>query len=226
MRSHNYCSKKANPKNYIHRAIKKYGKTQFDIEVLDEADNFEDLNNKEVDWIYILNTIDYGYNLTAGGEGCSVKIGRRHPPEVIAIIVSKNKGQKRTKEQKEMISRVAKERVAKYGWTINWNGKKHTDESKAKMSAKRKGKKWYYNPATNESRQLFDNSIPDGWIPGRYIPKEDREKMTAARKYDSKVRENMSKGKANKKICHNLITKQNKFFYPDDIPEGWVLGWF
>ena len=113
MRSHNYCSKKANPKNYIHRAIKKYGKTQFDIEVLDEADNFEDLNNKEVDWIYILNTIDYGYNLTAGGEGCSVKIGRRHPPEVIAIIVSKNKGQKRTKEQKRNDKSCCKRKSSK-----------------------------------------------------------------------------------------------------------------
>jgi group I intron endonuclease len=55
--------------NYFHRAIHKYGKENFDIEVIDTAENEDELDRKEIDWIQKLNTmIPNGYNLKSGGN--------------------------------------------------------------------------------------------------------------------------------------------------------------
>lgn len=53
----------------IARAMKKYGKENFTIEQIDKADNLEDLNKKEMKWIFKLNSMNrsIGYNLTTGG---------------------------------------------------------------------------------------------------------------------------------------------------------------
>jgi group I intron endonuclease len=60
-----------NPKYPIQRAIKKYGKANFAIEVIDFADSFEELCQKEILWIGRLDSMNpkVGYNLTKGGGG-------------------------------------------------------------------------------------------------------------------------------------------------------------
>lgn len=40
---------------YIGRAIKKYGRENFKREIIDQADNYEDLQNKEIFWIKKFN---------------------------------------------------------------------------------------------------------------------------------------------------------------------------
>ena len=61
---------KCNGYNFIlHKAIRKYGKENFKIELIEEFSN-ELLDEREQYWIEKLNSkIPYGYNMTLGGEG-------------------------------------------------------------------------------------------------------------------------------------------------------------
>lgn len=54
----------------IHRAIKKYGKSNFTVEVIEEIDS-ANLNDRERYWIEYYNSYNNGYNSTKGGQdGC------------------------------------------------------------------------------------------------------------------------------------------------------------
>ena len=63
------CSKAVSNKA-IHRAIKKYGKSNFTVEVIEEIDS-ANLNDRERYWIKCYNSYNNGYNSTKGGQdGC------------------------------------------------------------------------------------------------------------------------------------------------------------
>ena len=51
----------------IHRAIKKYGKSNFTVEVIEEIDS-ANLNDSERYWIKYYNSYNNGYNSTKGGQ--------------------------------------------------------------------------------------------------------------------------------------------------------------
>lgn len=54
----------------IHRAIKKYGKSNFTVEVIEEVDS-TNLNDRERYWIKYYDSYNNGYNSTKGGQdGC------------------------------------------------------------------------------------------------------------------------------------------------------------
>lgn len=54
----------------IHRAIKKYGKSNFTVEVIEEIDS-TNLNDRERYWIKYYDSYNNGYNSTKGGQdGC------------------------------------------------------------------------------------------------------------------------------------------------------------
>ena len=54
----------------IHRSIKKYGKSNFTVEVIEEIDS-ANLNDRERYWIKYYNSYNNGYNSTKGGQdGC------------------------------------------------------------------------------------------------------------------------------------------------------------
>lgn len=54
----------------IHKAINKYGKSNFTIEVIEEIDS-TNLNDRERYWIKYYNSYNNGYNSTKGGQdGC------------------------------------------------------------------------------------------------------------------------------------------------------------
>lgn len=54
----------------IHKAIKKYGKSNFTIEVIEEVDK-DSLNDREKFWIEYYNSYNNGYNSTRGGQDSS-----------------------------------------------------------------------------------------------------------------------------------------------------------
>lgn len=68
MKNHIYDSKK----NLLHRplydAMRKYGVSRFQIELIEECD-LELLNEREIYWINFYNSYHNGYNATLGGEG-------------------------------------------------------------------------------------------------------------------------------------------------------------
>lgn len=85
--SHQSCAKHPEWKNkhyYIHSAINKYGADSFVIIKLESFDNAQEALDAEQFWIEFFRTDinrfgkEYGYNLTAGGEGAW---GRKNTPE-------------------------------------------------------------------------------------------------------------------------------------------------
>jgi hypothetical protein len=53
---------------YLHRAMRKYGVDNFSINILDTADNINELKEKEMYYISKYDTYRSGYNLTTGGD--------------------------------------------------------------------------------------------------------------------------------------------------------------
>lgn len=54
---------------YIGRAIRKYGRDNFRISIIDQADDHFELCEKEKAWIKTYKAFGDGYNLTHGGDG-------------------------------------------------------------------------------------------------------------------------------------------------------------
>lgn len=54
--------------NHFHNAIRKYGWDDFIWEIIDTAESFQELNEKEKYWIKYYNSINNGYNTLLGGQ--------------------------------------------------------------------------------------------------------------------------------------------------------------
>lgn|SRR3990167_3047436 len=61
------------PETYLHFAINKYGESMFSVSIVATAQSSEELDCLEKRWILMrsANHRDYGYNMTAGGDGSS-----------------------------------------------------------------------------------------------------------------------------------------------------------
>lgn len=94
----------------VHRAIRKYGEENFEVETLFETTNHDELKVKEQEYIQKYNTYktEYGYNLTKGGDGT---LGRTHSEETKTKIADKAKGRKRSEESKKRSSESHKKRA-------------------------------------------------------------------------------------------------------------------
>ena len=57
-------------KMYFHKALEKYGFKNFEFEIIEIVETNEELNLREIYWIQYYNSfkIDFGYNLTLGGN--------------------------------------------------------------------------------------------------------------------------------------------------------------
>lgn len=55
--------------SYIDRALRKYGKDNFSLEILEDNINNENLDEREIYWIAYYDSFNNGYNLTKGGNG-------------------------------------------------------------------------------------------------------------------------------------------------------------
>lgn len=60
----------------LHRAIRKYGKENFSVELIDFANSWEELTKKEQQYISEYNSLqdEFGYNMTEGGDGTFGKV--------------------------------------------------------------------------------------------------------------------------------------------------------
>lgn len=107
-------------KNYIiSRAIKKYGLNNFDVNVIDEGENMDDLNDKEIKHISRLNCLfPNGYNMCVGGNSTT---GYRHTDGNKLIMNEEKKG-------------------LFIGRNNPFYNRTHTDEQKKKWSKTRKGR--------------------------------------------------------------------------------------
>lgn len=103
-RHHWYESRIGEP-SPIHKSMAKYGEENFTLEVIDFAETYEELKEKEKLWIKKFNSNDrkIGYNLTEGGDGT---FGRIHSDETKEKIRQKAIGRKLSEETKKKMSEI------------------------------------------------------------------------------------------------------------------------
>ena len=105
-RHHWYESRIGEP-SPIHRSMAKYGEESFTLEIIDFADTYDELKEKEKYWIKWYNSTDrsIGYNLTEGGDGT---FGRMHSEETKEKIRQKALGRKASEDTKKKMSESRK----------------------------------------------------------------------------------------------------------------------
>lgn len=147
------------PKSWLHRAIAKYGASEFDVQQVASCLNKDSARDVERD---VIASFQPEYNQTSGGE---FTFGRRISPEVIAKISSSNRGKKRTADQNKANSerkialfsnpefrQAATDRIKAAASLVNQekriaavslacSSRVWTDESRAKLSASLTGRK-------------------------------------------------------------------------------------
>ena len=154
-------------KNFIlYRAINKYGIDNFEFEIIDETDNKNELTLLEQKYIkqynsYIGFEICNGYNMTRGGEGGFINENHPNKKEIYKKIGRSNSGDKHFlnkmnyDEREEFLNKYRRGKnnpsynkprtkkqleAARINGKTSFLGKKHTKETKRKMSINGKGK--------------------------------------------------------------------------------------
>lgn len=175
---------------YLQNAIKKYGLEKFEFKILFELQNEEEMNllEKCVVTQEFCDREDT-YNINIGGDGGWNYVNKNRTSLQRSIAskntwnnyseieknIFKNKisiGQHQriinmSKEEREQF-RKNNSQKAKNGFSQAFRGKKHTIESRQKISIAKHnnpligekngmhGKHWYYNPETNESKPFIE----------------------------------------------------------------------
>lgn len=157
-------------------SIQKYGEQNFSIELIEEVESAERAYELEIFYIQEYNTkVPNGYNLTDGGDG----------------IFGWEASEEYRQECSERVKLLHKEkRVGMYG-------KKHSEETKKKMSASSKGK-------------------PKNWLIGRNISEETKEKLRQINLGKTLSEETRKKISENH---HDISGKNNPMYGKKHSPE-------
>lgn len=189
-------------KSYIHKAISKYGKSNFVCRVLEKTENIQILGDLEKKWILIKKThiSQGGYNLTWGGDGGATRTGMKISEETKEKMRVANKGVLHgpklipfSKERNMKISIAQKGKPKKKGWhrsekdrkaislrmkgNQHGNGSTQTEEHKKKLSILMKERKpWLLSvhpPVSEETKEKIRNSLL-----GRKLSEETKQKIS------------------------------------------------
>lgn len=173
----------------LKRAITKYGKESFKREILEFCSDYEELKEKEKDYVNenVVNDKN-SYNLKLGGEGGFDYINNNFLGEITMISArekfleliktnpdAKETWQKHLKEAKteELLKRIStslKEKWEKDGHP--WTGRKHSEETKRKISEKNSlslagqrnsqfGTCWISNPLIKKTIKIRKEQLYD-----------------------------------------------------------------
>lgn len=127
----------------LKQAIEKYGIENFSTELLDTAEDKEELDKKEIYWIKKLNARDpdIGYNIATGGtfgdSGYHMGMLGKHQSEKQKVAASKNGSYTRTDEWKANKSKMMMGNTnahGNFGREGTFKGKHHSEETKNKLS--------------------------------------------------------------------------------------------
>ena len=216
----------------LNEDIDKYGPQNFTREILFVYDNFDDMNNKEIEIVtpeFVAR--EDTYNMIVGGQiddyqarrldglravdkeknnpNFSFNPYKNKTPEEIKKIVEK---QQATLRQKRLSGEIKP----------SFLGKHHTKETKEKLSLSHKNKAlgkdnhrfgthWWKDP-NDKTKSLpikEGDPVPEGWIRGRWITDEQRQKSGSGTKGKIEITDG---------IHVKFITSLN------EIPDGWHRG--
>jgi len=137
----------------LKKAIEKYGKLNFVLDILYYCNSEQQMLDKERDLIKEYNSTDkkIGYNMSPGQGGyCLSEEGRKK----ISIF---NKGKKLSQSHMEKLKNPKNEKT-----------KQKFKEAQRLRRLNQPKSAWYHEPLTNISKQIFENeSIPLNWVKGR-----------------------------------------------------------
>jgi len=171
----------------IMKAIKKYGKKNFQKDILQNCKTKKELNECEMFWIEFFesNKRNKGYNLTKGGEGTQGAIPwnkglTKDNNDKMKIVSIKNSGKKMTKEQCKKLSIAKKGKKidrSKIVYTPEWRkilsdahiGNKPTLEDRMKRSKTMKLKIWVNKDGKDKriNKSEKETYLNNGWHKGR-----------------------------------------------------------
>ncbi len=189
----------------LRRAIKKHGKINFEIEVIEECDSLEQLNEREMFWISHYDAaadINF-YNISYGGDGGAM------PPEIVDKATKKKIGKKiHSKEFKEKMSNISKACWENEDYRnkqkLNHKGmlnRKHTEETKRKMSISKKGQ------FAGEKNPMYGKV---GAFKGKTHTEETKMKISESRKGKLVGADNPMYGKPRSQAVKDAVSKANK----------------
>lgn len=195
----------------INLAIKKYGIENFKVELIDTANNLEELTKKEYYYInFYKSSYEYGnYNLLNYNEK--------------GIFKHNNKS-------KQQISSTLKENYNTGKMTPYWKNKHLPKYMVDCLDVS--NMRWYTNGEKTIYLSLND-SIPDGYYPGRVshfghlMSKEARQKLSEiakGRKLSEETKQKISKSQKGKK--RNLDTKQHEQYSKNASNRNTGRHWF
>lgn len=204
-------------------AIKKYGKENFKIELIEESEDDEYIHKeRESFWIKELRTQDktIGYNVADGGEGGDTlsnnphleeirermkksskhRIGFHHSEETKAKISRANKGKpgyKPTEEQRKKISERLKGEK-------NPNFRKHLSDERKQQMKDLHTNNFYWNNGIENKRS---KECPgEGWVKGMLVTEESKQIRSKAHKGQKSA----FKGKRHTEEAKNKLSKSHK----------------
>ena len=202
----------------LKEAIIKYGKENFKREILFIFDNEDDMNLKEKELVTIDLVNDPNcYNLTVGGEGGPVFLGKHHSEQTKQLLREKRLGKKAGSKSQEQLFRERETRYAKN------NGR------------------WFSEETIEKLRQAaLKNSISNSDKNKVEVVKKSKEEQNKARsekllghKVSSETRKKLSeknKGTKPSNVGKIQITNGtvNKYILLEDFSkyeiDGWVRG--
>lgn len=129
--------------SYLHSAIIKYGKENFNISLLEECATLQEMYNKETKCIEKYKTFGKGgYNLTIGGEGGAGRIVSKETRKKQSIIAKTRKFSTETRKKMSMsrtgvvFSKETRKKMSmsQLGEKNHRYGKLHTEEEKNHIS--------------------------------------------------------------------------------------------
>ena len=146
---------------YLHKAMRKHGIDNFEIEPLIELTQDEELLDWEVELIGIFksNNSSNGYNLTIGGDGIT---GHKHSDESKQKMTKSNLGRVPWNKGKIGIfseEALANNRAAHLGKPSGMRGMHHSNESKLKIKNSHLGKKQTKEHIAKRVEAMLNNDI-------------------------------------------------------------------
>lgn len=164
--------------------LKEYGADNFHKEILGDFEDFDTMNQAEIDFIAKLNP---EYNISLGGEsfeginsvpGLNNKSGQYMKANRLHLEKLKSDSEYRIEFCKKVSdghkkSLKAQNHIKKLNCEVHkmWKGRKHSEETKSKMSAVKRGKQttstlgkhWF----TNGEKNILTYQCPVGYYRGR-----------------------------------------------------------